>query len=100
MYTKNVLHLTGHEEDKDKIRSSKIELAYLDMNDTGCLLTYRHMYYIHNMRIYMMDDFEYNSNESLLSIHGFTLTNEPSKGTFADMEIHDYLNCIYNNNTS
>lgn len=96
MYNENVLHLI----EQEPIDGSLIQMAYLDMNDDGCVQTLRNMYYIHNMRVFMMTDFDFSVEDEtpLLSVQGFALQNGPSKENEDFMNIHDYLDFIYHSN--
>lgn len=99
MYNENVLHLTEQSAGVDD--SLLIEMAYLDMNDEGCVQTLRNMYYIHKMRVFMLSDYTYSEEAPdvpLLSVQGLTLQNGPSKDNEDFMHIHDYLDFIYNSN--
>lgn len=98
MYNENVLHLTEQNMSTD---DSLIQMAYLDMNDEGCVQTLHNMYYIHGMRVFLMSEYNegmYEPETPLLSIQGLTLQKGPSQDNEDFMNIYQYLDFIYNSN--
>lgn len=100
MHNENVLYLT--EQDGAIDTASLIQMAYIDLNDEGCVQTLHTMYNIHKMRVFMMTDFVYSEEDAspdspLLSVQGLTLHNGPPEDS-AYMPIYQYLDVIYDSN--
>ena len=85
MVTNNFVHLT---ENEHFFNSNKIEIGYYDLNDKNDLICIANMSHVHNIKIFFVKDFFYDSTLPLLSVQGIIVHDGPIQVDYDNIDIN------------
>lgn len=70
-----------------------LEVTYVSINESNDVMFLNKLYELANVQLFLMYDYEYLPNSSLLSIHGILIEKPNEEKLF---EYHDFLNATMN----
>jgi hypothetical protein len=70
-----------------------LEVTYVSINESNDVMFLNKLYELANVQLFLMYDYEYLPNSSLLSIHGILIEKPNEEKLF---EYHDFLNTTMN----